>query len=135
MGYIDRQMNVGGTPSLAGYNITKDNTIQTGIGSNWLDSLVNSADGGLASLSGLVSGTGSYLGKQSLGDLTDLGSLAFGAYDQLFGNKADLFKEQLGLLRDKRAANNEALANTRLVNKNLAEGFNKGLAGSNYKVV
>ena len=45
----------------------------------------------------------------------------------MFGNKAKLFKEQLGMLKEQRAANQEMLANKRKFNETWSNASN-GLA-------
>ena len=89
---------------------------------------------------------GSYLGKEGLFGLTNntwgnlgqaagLAGTGYGLYDSIWGNKAKLFKEQLGMLKEQRAANQEMLANKRKFNETwsnssnslAASGLNKGL--------
>jgi len=83
---------------------------------------------------------GSYLDKEGLFGLTNntwnnlgqaagLAGTAYGLYDSLLGNKAKLFKEQIGMLKEQRAANQEALANNRKFNETWSNASN-GLAAS-----
>lgn len=80
----------------------------------------------------------SYLDKKGMlgltnhqwGDVEQLTGLA-GAFDKLYesqwGNQAKLFKEQLGMLKEQRAANQEMLANKRKFNETWSNASN-GLA-------
>lgn len=63
----------------------------------------------------------------NLGQMSGLAGTAYGLYDALAGNKAKLFKEQLGMLREQRAANQEMLGNKRKFNEVWADASN-GLA-------
>ena len=65
----------------------------------------------------------------NLGQATGLAGTAYGLYDALAGNKSKLFKEQIGLLKDQRAANQEMLANKRKFNDTWSNASN-GLAAS-----
>ena len=82
----------------------------------------------------------SYLGKEGLFGLTNntwnnlgqaagLAGSAYGLYDALLGNKADLYKQQIGMLKEQRAANQEMLANKRKFNDTWSNASN-GLAAS-----
>lgn len=63
----------------------------------------------------------------NLGQAAGLAGTAYGLYDSIWGNKADLFKEQLGMLKEQRAANQEMLGNKRKFNETWANSSN-GLA-------
>lgn len=71
----------------------------------------------------------------NFGQATGLAGTAYGLYDSIWGNKSKLFKEQLGMLKEQRAANQEMLANKRKFNETwanssnslAASGLNKGL--------
>lgn len=63
----------------------------------------------------------------NLGQAAGLAGTAYGLYDSIWGNKADLFKEQLGMLKEQRAANQEMLTNKRKFNETWANSSN-GLA-------
>ena len=65
----------------------------------------------------------------NLGQAAGLAGTAYGLYDSLLGNKAKLFKEQIGMLKEQRAANQEALANNRKFNETWSDASN-GLAAS-----
>lgn len=65
----------------------------------------------------------------NLGQAAGLAGTAYGLYDALAGNKSKLFKEQLGLLKDQRAGNQEMLANKRKFNDTWSNASN-GLAAS-----
>lgn len=87
-----------------------------------------------------IGGNNSYLDKEGLFGLTNntwsnlgqaagLAGAAYGLYDALAGNKAKLFKEQIGMLKEQRAANQEMLANKRKFNDTWSNASN-GLAAS-----
>ena len=63
----------------------------------------------------------------NLGQAAGLAGTAYGLYDALAGNKSKLFKEQIGMLKEQRAANQEMLANKRKFNETWANASN-GLA-------
>lgn len=65
----------------------------------------------------------------NLGQAAGLAGSAYGLYDALAGNKSKLFKEQVGLLKDQRAANQEMLDNKRKFNDTWSNASN-GLAAS-----
>lgn len=65
----------------------------------------------------------------NLGQAAGLAGSAYGLYDALAGNKSKLFKEQLGMLKDQRAANQEMLDNKRKFNDTWSNASN-GLAAS-----
>lgn len=66
---------------------------------------------------------------QNIGQVAGLAGTTYGLYDALAGNKSKLFKEQLGMLKDQRAANQEMLANKRKFNDTWSNASN-GLAAS-----
>lgn len=63
----------------------------------------------------------------NLGQAAGLAGTAYGLYDSLLGNKAKLFKEEIGMLKEQRADNQEMLANKRKFNETWANASN-GLA-------
>lgn len=65
----------------------------------------------------------------NLGQAAGLAGTAYGLYDAIAGNKADLYKQQIGMLKEQRAANQESLANKRKFNDTWANASN-GLAAS-----
>lgn len=65
----------------------------------------------------------------NMGQLAGLAGSALNVYDQLWGTSGKLKKEQLGLLKEQRAANQESLANKREF-KNMFSNAGKGLAAS-----
>ena len=65
----------------------------------------------------------------NLGQAAGLAGTAYGLYDALAGNKSKLFKEQIGMLKEQRAANQEMLANKRKFNDTWSNASN-GLAAS-----
>lgn len=65
----------------------------------------------------------------NLGQAAGLAGTAYGLYDALAGNKSKLFKEQIGMLKAQRAANQEMLDNKRKFNDTWSNASN-GLAAS-----
>lgn len=82
-----------------------------------------------AGLGGLTQGTWNNLG-QGVG----LAGGVYNIYDNLLGNKADLYKEQIGNLKDQRAYNAQTIANQKKFKENIGSGFSgafsNGLAAS-----
>lgn len=82
-----------------------------------------------AGLGGLTQGTWNNLG-QGVG----LAGGMYNMYDSLFGNKADLYKQQIGNLKDQRAYNAQTIANQKKFKENIGSGFSgafsNGLAAS-----
>lgn len=79
--------------------------------------------------SGYLGDSMDWLGKQPLSQLSGLAGLGLSAYNQLFGNQNDLFKEQLGLLKDKRAENKRLIADDKKFKTNVGTGFNNAFSG------
>ena len=79
----------------------------------------NNAEG----LFGFTNGT-----WNSLGQLADLGGAGFNVYDGLFGNKAKLFKEQIGSLKDQRKHNNQLIADRKQFKGNIGSGLANAFA-------
>lgn len=75
-------------------------------------------------LGGLTQGT-----WNNLGQAAGLAGTTYGLYDSLLGNKADLFKEQMGMLKDQRASNAETMANRRKFKENIGGGFSNAFGG------
>ena len=82
-----------------------------------------------AGLGGLTQGTWNNLGQGA-----GLAGSAYNIYDSLLGNKADLYKEQIGNLKDQRAYNRQTIANQKKFKENIGAGFSgafsNGLAAS-----
>ena len=82
-----------------------------------------------AGLGGLKQGTWNNLG-QAAGLAGDM----YNMYDSMFGNKADLYKQQIGNLKDQRAYNAQTIANQKKFKENIGSGFSgafsNGLAAS-----
>ena len=82
-----------------------------------------------AGLGGLTQGT-----WNNLGQAAGLAGGMYNMYDGLFGNKADLYKEQIGNLKDQRAYNAQTIANQKKFKENIGSGFSgafsNGLAAS-----
>ena len=82
-----------------------------------------------AGLGGLTQGT-----WNNLGQAAGLAGGMYNMYDNLFGNKADLYKQQIGNLKDQRAYNAQTIANQKQFKSNIGSGFSgafsNGLAAS-----
>lgn len=82
-----------------------------------------------AGLGGLTQGTWNNLGQGA-----GLAGGMYNMYDSLFGNKADLYKQQIGNLKDQRAYNAQTIANQKKFKENIGSGFSgafsNGLAAS-----
>ena len=82
-----------------------------------------------AGLGGLTQGQ-----WNNAGQAVGLAGSAYNIYDSLWGNKADLYKEQIGNLRDQRDYNRQAIANQKQFKSNIGAGFSSafsnGLAAS-----
>ena len=82
-----------------------------------------------AGLGGLTQGTWNNLGQGA-----GLAGGMYNMYDSMFGNKADLYKEQIGNLKDQRAYNAQTIANQKKFKENIGSGFSgafsNGLAAS-----
>ena len=80
-------------------------------------------------LGGLTQGTWNNLGQGA-----GLAGGMYNMYDSMFGNKADLYKEQIGNLKDQRAYNAQTIANQKKFKENIGSGFSgafsNGLAAS-----
>lgn len=80
-------------------------------------------------LGGLTQGTWNNLGQGA-----GLAGGVYNMYDSLFGNKADLYKQQIGNLKDQRAYNAQAIADKKQFKSNIGSGFSgafsNGLAAS-----
>ena len=80
-------------------------------------------------LGGLTQGTWNNV-SQGVG----LAGGMYNMYDGLFGNKADLYKQQIGNLKDQRAYNAQAIADKKQFKSNIGSGFSSafsnGLAAS-----
>lgn len=82
-------------------------------------------------------GLSDYLAGQSLGDYVSLAGTAGSLYSNFLGDgkklarlQLDHLNEQVGMLKEQRAANQEALQNKRTFNSTWANASNKGLAAS-----
>ena len=68
------------------------------------------------------------------GQAAGLAGGMYNMYDSLFGNKADLYKQQIGNLKDQRAYNAQTIANQKKFKENIGSGFSgafsNGLAAS-----
>lgn len=79
-----------------------------------------------AGLGGISNGT-----WNNVGQATGLAGSVYNMYDGLFGNKADLYKQQIGMLKDQRASNAYQLDQKKAFNDVWNNtGQNKGLAAS-----
>lgn len=70
----------------------------------------------------------------NLGQAAGLAGGMYNMYDSLLGNKADLYKQQIGNLKDQRAYNAQAIADKKQFKSNIGSGFSSafsnGLAAS-----
>ena len=82
-----------------------------------------------AGLGGLTQGQ-----WNNAGQAAGLAGSTYNMYDSLFGNKADLYKQQIGNLKDQRAYNAQTIANQKKFKENVGSGFSgafsNGLAAS-----
>lgn len=69
-------------------------------------------------LFGLTNGT-----WNNIGQIAGLAGAGYNLYDNLFGNKAQLFKEQIGSLRDQRKHNNQLIADRKQFTSNIGSGL------------
>lgn len=80
-------------------------------------------------LGGLTQGTWNNVSQGS-----GLAGSMYNMYDNLFGNKADLYEQQIGNLKDQRAYNAQAIADKKQFKSNIGLGFSgafsNGLAAS-----
>lgn len=70
----------------------------------------------------------------NMGQAAGLAGGMYNMYDNMFGNKADLYKQQIGNLKDQRAYNAQAIADKKQFKSNIGSGFSgafsNGLAAS-----
>lgn len=82
-----------------------------------------------AGLGGLTQGQ-----WNNAGQAAGLAGSMYNMYDSMFGNKADLYKQQIGNLKDQRAYNAQTIANQKQFKSNIGSGFSgafsNGLAAS-----
>ena len=79
----------------------------------------NNAEG----LFGFTNGT-----WNNLGQMAGIAGAGYNLYDSLLGNKADLFKEQIGSLKDQRAHNNQLIADRKQFKGNIGSGLANAFA-------
>ena len=79
----------------------------------------NNAEG----LFGLTNGT-----WNNLGQMAGIAGAGYNLYDNLLGNKADLFKEQIGSLKDQRKHNNQLIADRKQFKGNIGSGLANAFA-------
>ena len=79
----------------------------------------NNAEG----LFGFTNGT-----WNNLGQVAGLAGAGYNLYDNLFGNKAELFKEQIGSLKDQRANNKQLIADRKQFKSNMGSGLANAFA-------
>ena len=63
------------------------------------------------------------------GQAAGLAGGVYNMYDSLFGNKADLYKQQIGNLKDQRAYNAQAIADKKQFKSNIGSGFSNAFSG------
>ena len=64
----------------------------------------------------------------NLGQISGLAGAGYNIYDGLFGNKAQLYKEQIGSLKDQRAHNNQLIADRKQFKSNIGSGLSGSFA-------
>ena len=64
----------------------------------------------------------------NLGQVAGLAGAGYNLYDNLFGNKAELFKEQIGSLKDQRAHNKQLIADRKQFKSNMGSGLANAFA-------
>ena len=79
----------------------------------------NNAEG----LFGMSNGT-----WNNLGQMAGIAGAGYNLYDSLLGNKADLFKEQIGSLKDQRKHNNQLIADRKQFKGNIGSGLANAFA-------
>ena len=79
----------------------------------------NNAEG----LFGFTNGT-----WNNLGQMAGVAGAGYELYDNLLGNKAKLFKEQIGSLKDQRAHNNQLIADRKQFKSNMGSGLANAFA-------
>lgn len=76
-----------------------------------------------AGLFGLANGT-----WNNMGQAAGLLGTGYGLYDSILGNKAKLFKEQMGMLKEQRAQNNKMIADRETYKQNIGSGLANAFA-------
>lgn len=66
----------------------------------------------------------------NLGQAAGLAGTAYGLYDSILGNKADLYKQQIGMLKDQRANNAQVIADRKKFKENIGTGFSNAFSGN-----
>lgn len=79
----------------------------------------NNAEG----LFGFTNGT-----WNNLGQVSGIAGAGYELYDNLLGNKAKLFKEQIGSLKDQRAHNKQLIADRKQFKSNMGSGLANAFA-------
>ena len=74
-------------------------------------------------LFGLTNGT-----WNNLGQMAGLAGAGYGLYDSILGNKAKLYKEQMGMLKDQRAQNKKIIADREAYKQNIGSGLANAFA-------
>ena len=64
----------------------------------------------------------------NMGQMAGLAGAGYNIYDGLFGNKSQLFKEQIGSLKDQRAHNNQLIADRKQFKSNIGSGLSGSFA-------
>lgn len=77
------------------------------------------------------SGLGGFTQGQwnNVGQAAGLAGGMYNMYDSLFGNKADLYKQQIGNLKDQRAYNAQTIADKKQFKANVGSGFSGAFSG------
>ena len=64
----------------------------------------------------------------NLGQMAGVAGAGYNIYDNLMGNKAKLFKEQIGSLKDQRAHNRQLIADRKQFKSNMGSGLANAFA-------
>ena len=64
----------------------------------------------------------------NVGQMAGVAGAGYNIYDNLMGNKAKLFKEQIGSLKDQRAHNNQLIADRKQFKSNMGSGLANAFA-------
>ncbi len=64
----------------------------------------------------------------NVGQMAGVAGAGYNIYDNLMGNKAKLFKEQIGSLKDQRAHNNQLIADRKQFKGNIGSGLANAFA-------
>ena len=64
----------------------------------------------------------------NLGQMAGIAGAGYNIYDYLLGNKSDMFKEQIGALKDQRKYNSQLIADRKQFKSNMGSGLANAFA-------